>query len=93
MYIIKDGRATGKTYQLLEIANREHGVVICKNPEAMRVKAINFGFFNIKNFVSYFDSTTWYSGDNQIFLDEIEEYAKALVGRNLSGYTYTIEEE
>ena len=90
MYNIVGTRGIGKTYRLLELANGVKGVVICSNPRAMREKAATLGFTEIQGFISYRDSIDERTGQDT-FIDDLELYAKALVGRDLKGYTYTID--
>lgn len=92
MYRIVGGRAVGKTYRLLEQANKVSGIVVCSNPNAMREKAYNWGFSDIFDFISYEESINYYT-ERSIFLDEIEKYAMRLLNRHrFSGYTYTLED-
>ena len=90
MYNIVGARGIGKTYRLLELANKTNGVVICSNPRAMREKAATLGFTEVQDFISYRDSIDERTGQDT-FIDDLELYAKALVGRDLKGYTYTID--
>lgn len=64
------GRGIGKTYKLLEEADKNKGVVVCRNTFALREKARTYGFKNVqfleyKDFVqnieSYPSDTDWYS--------------------------------
>ena len=90
MYRIVGVRGSGKTYQLLEEVNRVGGVIISKNPRGMREKAHYWGFTNVVC-VGYEESKD-YLYEKPVFIDELEEYAKALAGRTFSGYTYTLGE-
>lgn len=88
MYRIVGTRGSGKTYQLLEEANRVGGVVISQNPRAMREKAHYWGFTDIVC-VGYEESKD-YHYEKPVFVDELEAYARALLGKPLAGYTFTI---
>ena len=50
-YIIGNS-SSGKTRQLLETAKSAGAVVVCQNPDAMRVKAQNYGLYRM-NFCGY----------------------------------------
>lgn len=54
MYKIIGGRGTGKTYRLLEEANKVNAIIICRNPRALKEKAHSWGFDNVE-FVGYKD--------------------------------------
>lgn len=45
-YIIGNS-SSGKTRQLLETAKNTGAVVVCQNPDAMRVKAHNYGLYRM----------------------------------------------
>lgn len=91
MYRIVDKQGTGKTYRLLEEADKNTGIVICSNPRAMQEKAYKYGFTHIFGFLNYEDTTGTYF-DKPIYVDEIEKYLLAHFGRRLQGYTYTLED-
>lgn len=44
MKVIYDGRGTGKTKTMFEIAHEKHAVVITPNAHALRVKAQGYGY-------------------------------------------------
>ena len=52
MFIISGGKGTGKTRALLERAKAENGVVVCKDPDAMRSRAHKYGIVGL-DIVSY----------------------------------------
>ena len=91
MYKIIGGRGTGKTYRLLEEANKVNAIIICRDPRALKEKARSWGFNNVE-FVGYKDQIFYYY-NKPVFIDELEAYAQALAGRTFSGYTYTIIED
>ena len=75
---------SGKTKQLMERCQLENATFVCKNPEAMRVKAHSYGY-NI-NIISYLDflQTAKYN-QNNAYLDDIDEFLP-LIGCNCKGF-------
>lgn len=90
MYRFFGSRGCGKTKMLIEEANKVNGVVVCSNPEAMRIKARSWGYNNV-TFMSYASAK-----DEKIpkdsFIDEYERFLQACQP-HLKGYTYTIDED
>lgn len=84
-YIIGQS-SCGKTRSLLEAAKEAGAVVVCRNPEAMRVKAYNYGIFNLQfysyNDIDKLDRTT------KIVVDELKEFF-AWQGYELAGFNLT----
>ena len=93
MYIVTGARGTGKTYRLLEMANATKGIVISSNPLSLREKARNWGFTEIKDFISPRDSVDYHFQED-LYIDDIEKYITEVMasGRKLAGYTYTFED-
>ena len=89
MYRFFGSRGCGKTRLLLEEANKVGGVIICSNPDAMRIKARSWGYDNV-SFMSY-SSAKNETIPKDTFIDEYEKFLRA-VQPNLKGYTYTIDE-
>lgn len=93
MIRIIDGRGTGKTHKLLEAANNEKAIVVCNNPEGMRVKAEAYGFNDIKC-ISYgeYVNEVFYSGSHTpIFIDELEAFLNYTISSYIAGYTISVE--
>ena len=91
MYRIIDNRSSGKTGRLMLLAKETGGVFVCANPEAMRVKAQNYGLTGF-DIISYYDYTKGnYTRGKRCFIDELEVFVKSL-GHNLSGYTLSSED-
>lgn len=84
-YIIGDN-SSGKTRKMLEEAKNSNAVVVCKNPDAMRVKANNYGIFGLE-IVGYEDNIN----DKNVAIDEIGEFLKYHFGANLNSFTMTVE--
>lgn len=89
MLRIIDETSTGKTKQLLLAAAENNGIVLSKNPEALRQKAHSYGIAGIKDFISYYDILLDKNLTNEnIYIDEIEEVIERLLGtNNFKGYT------
>ena len=91
MIRVIDGRGSGKTSKLMEIAKENNAMFVCSNPQAMEVKARAYGISDIK-FISYHDFVTSYEPGN-IVIDEVEQFVKSIMGDNqLIGYSLTIED-
>ena len=91
MYKIIDYRGSGKTSRLMLLAKEHNGVLVCKEPHAMKTKAISYGLtgFDIISYNDYFNTN--YEFGKPCFIDELDLYVKFL-GNNLSGYTLSIED-
>ena len=89
MLRIIDETSTGKTRQLLEAAAADNGIILSKNPEALRHKAQAYGIIGIKDFISLPD--VMFDNDlhhENIYVDEIEELVTQMLSlHNFKGYT------
>ena len=90
MYRFFGSRSCGKTKMLLEEADKVGGVVICSNPDAMRIKARSWGYENV-TFMSYLSAKEETIPKNS-FIDEYERFLKTIQPQ-LKGYTHTIDED
>lgn len=90
MYRIIDKRATGKTSRLMLLAKEQNGIVVCKDPIAMRKKAYDYGIVGI-DFISYFDFKPMHYYDRPVFIDEIDLYFRHL-NKDIAGYTISNED-
>lgn len=94
MKVLDDNRcilgecSSGKTQRMLEKAKESGAVVVCKNPEAMRVKAQNYGLFGLR-FLRYEDINLA-SGD-KVAIDEIGNFFEFCFGIELDAFTATVE--
>lgn len=92
MYRIINGRATGKTLQLMLLAKENNATIACSNPSAMRQKAYDYGLTGI-NFISY---SALFSGEIEdhepIMIDEIEIFIKEYIDGKLIGYSLSNED-
>lgn len=91
MYRIIDTRSAGKTSRLMLLAKENNGVIVCRNPEAYRKKAINYGIVGIE-FIDYntFFASMPFNHAKKVFIDDLEEFLE-LCG-NVNGYTITVGE-
>lgn len=88
-YIV-GGAGTGKTRELLEYAKSVNAVVVCWNPDAMRVKAQNYGLFGLE-FYRYDEFPDIREGRN-IVVDELTDFFKYGLDFKLDGFNMTVED-
>ena len=91
MIKIIDKRGTGKTSRLFKLAQENDGVIVCKHPDKMRVKAYSYGITGI-DFVSYdqyFNSPRFYKN---VYIDELTEFLKSY-DLDIAGYSESEEDE
>ena len=86
MYRIIDDRSTGKTGRLMLLAKENDAVIACINPMAMRQKAHAYGISGI-DFIAYSDIEAYRHSDRDIYIDELEAFAKSYTYGKLKGYT------
>lgn len=88
-YIIGNS-SSGKTRKLLETATSVDAIVVCQNPDAMRVKAQNYGIYRL-DFCGY-DEIQYYAHlKRPIVIDEIGNFFKCNYGVPLEGFNLTAE--
>ena len=87
-YIIGNS-SSGKTRQLLESAKSYGAVVVCQNPDAMRVKAQNYGLFRM-DFCGY-DEVRNLDAGRPIVIDELGDFFKYNYDVTLEGFNLTEE--
>lgn len=87
-YII-GSTSSGKTRKLLELAKETNAVVVCGNPEAMRIKSQNYGIFGLE-FFGYDDFEDLREG-REIVVDELGDFFKYGLKRKLEGFNMTVE--
>ena len=90
MYRIIDNRATGKTSRLMLLAKENNGIIVCKDPKAMRDKAYSYGIVGI-DFISYFEFEFTHRFNKPVFIDEID-LLLAQKNREIQGYTISNED-
>lgn len=87
-YIIGNS-SSGKTRALLEAAKDTGAVVVCQNPEAMRVKALNYGIYRLQ-FCGY-DEVKSLEAGMPIVVDELGDFFKFNYDVSLEGFNLTEE--
>lgn len=92
MYHIIGKRGTGKTLQLMLLVKENNGILVCKNPSAMKAKAISYGLvgFDIISYTDFFARN--YDLDKPCFIDEIDAYLKTF-NNTLLGYSLNLEDD
>lgn len=86
MFIIGGEKGTGKTRVLLERAKAENGVIVCKNPEAMRERAHRYGIVGL-DIVGYGDV---YLAGKPVYIHDINKF----IAHNMpeaAGYTLNLD--
>lgn len=81
--------SSGKTRKLLEVAKNTNALVVCFNPDAMRVKAHSYGFQDLEIY-GYDDIRDIREGRN-IVIDELKDFFKYALGFKLDGFNMTVE--
>ncbi len=82
MIIISGGRGIGKTKMLLEQASASGGTVVCKDPDALRVRAHRYGITGL-DIISYEDLTT---SEKPMYIHDVNKFLTERFG-NVKGYT------
>ena len=90
MYRIIDNRATGKTSRLMLLAKENNGIIVCKDPKAMRDKAYRYGIVGI-DFISYSEFEFTHRFNKPVFIDEID-LLLTQKNREIQGYTISNED-
>lgn len=90
---IKGRRGSGKTTRLLELANKNCGIVVTMNTISARTIAKENGFDAIKDFITYSDYianiTEYMRSRDSYYLDDIERLI-SYIG-NIEAYTTSID--
>ncbi len=91
MFRIIDSRSSGKTSRLMLLAKETDSAIACSNPSAMRQKAYAYGITGI-DFISYSDLFTGGWTEENVLIDELEEFVKQYIDANITGYSLTNED-
>lgn len=86
MIIISGGKGIGKTKMLLEQAAASGGIVVCEDPDNMRVRAHRYGIVGLE-FASYKGLTF---SDKPLYIHDINKFLSENFG-NVKSYTQCIE--
>ena len=84
MIVIKGGKGTGKTKELLEQAVATNGIIVCEDPEVMRERAHRYGITSLE-IVSYEDCA-FKPYQKPLFIHDINKFLDYNY-RNVQGYT------
>ena len=91
MYRIIDNRATGKTSRLMLLAKEQNGIIVCKDPIAMKKKAYDYGIVGIDFIPYHLYLPNERNDERPVFIDELELYLKSW-NKNIAGYTISNED-
>ena len=83
MIIISGGRGIGKTKMLLEQVADNKGVLVCKDPEAMRARAHKYGITGL-TIISYEELNK--ETDGPIYIHDVTKFLTECFG-DVRGYT------
>lgn len=86
MFIISGEKGTGKTRALLEKAKSANGVVLCKDPDAMRARAYKYGIVGL-DIVAYEDL---YLAGKPVYIHDINDFIKHTLPET-AGYTLCLD--
>ena len=73
------------------LAKETNSAIACSNPSAMRQKAYSYGITGI-DFISYSDLFTGGWTEENVLIDELEEFVKQYIDANITGYSLTNED-
>ena len=91
MYRIIEGRSCGKTSRLMLLAMETNSAIACYNPPAMRQKAYAYGITGI-DFISYSELFNGEWTEEDVLIDELEEFVKQYIDASIVGYSLTNED-
>jgi hypothetical protein len=91
MYRIIDSRSSGKTSRLMLLAKETNSAIACMNPHAMRAKAHAYGITGI-DFISYSELFNGEWSEEDVLIDELEEFVKQYIDASIVGYSLTNED-
>ena len=91
MYRIIEGRSCGKTSRLMLLAKETGAAIACSNPSAMRAKAYAYGITGI-DFISYSELFNGEWTEENVLIDELEEFVKQYIDAEITGYSLTNED-
>ena len=86
MFIVSGGKGTGKTRALLERASAENGIVVCKDPDAMRDRAHRYGITGLE-IVGYSDI---YLAGKPVYIHDVNKFIEHNMPE-AAGYTLNID--
>ena len=86
MFIISGEKGTGKTKALLERAKEVNGIVVCKDPAAMRERAHRYGIVGL-DIAGYGDL---YLAGKPVFIHDINKFIEHNMPE-AAGYTLNLD--
>lgn len=89
MYRIIRGNCTGKTKELLEEAQKTGGIVASARPEALKEKAMFYGYGDVT--IVHYDQVIGYCYQEPVYIDELENFVACCCNHSFKGYTLTNE--
>lgn len=89
---IIDGRSTGKTSRLMLLAKENNGIIVCRNPRALRKKAYDYGITGIDylSYIDFIDLMITTQNHRPIYIDELDNFLLFL-NTNIKGYSISEE--
>lgn len=82
--------SSGKTRRMLEEAQKNGAIVICKHPLHMQNKANSYGIYGLK-FIGYEEMDMGIVEEEKIAVDELGEFFRHRFGVELDSFTLTAE--
>lgn len=86
MFTISGGRGTGKTKLLLETAKANNGIVVCRDPDAMRDRAHRYGITGL-DIVGYGDV---YLAGKPVYIHDVNKFIEHNMPET-AGYTLNLD--
>lgn len=79
MYRVIKPRGTGKTSELMHLAEENGATIVCSNPHTFKAKAHDYGFNDDLKFISYNDFLQHSLGTREPYLiDEVDGLLKTI---------------
>lgn len=89
MYRVIKPRGTGKTSELMHLAEENGATIVCSNPHAFKTKAHDYGFNDDLKFISYDDFLRHSFGTRESYLiDEVDGLLRT-IHPSVIGYCLT----
>ncbi len=91
MFIVSGDHGTGKTRALVEKAKAEDGIIVCKDPIAMRERAHSYGItgLNIISYEELYEYKVYSENKKPIYIDDINAFIRHSFPE-VKGYTVNI---
>ena len=89
MYKIVNGRGTGKTKALLVKAADEGAIVICRDPDAMKTRALMYGLYDLR--IMGYDGFEEARALSEVYIHDVDDFLDWYYAGAVKGYTMTYE--